>query len=80
MAEHHYHQLICTECLFERVAPARAQLQTKNRTRILCMSCGEAAAKRVKHTTAPLSKSNYVHISSRDTLKQLNPKRIGEGV
>jgi ribosomal protein L37AE/L43A len=75
MSEHHYHQLICTECLFERVAPARVKLGYRT-----CLSCGEAAAKRVKHTTAPLSKSNYVHISSRDTLKQLNPKRIGEGV
>jgi len=41
----------------------------------LCLPCGEDAAKKVKHTIAPLNKSNYYYISSMETLKQLNPKR-----
>jgi len=41
----------------------------------LCKPCGEDAAKRVKHTIAPLNKSNYYYISSMETLRQLNPKR-----
>ena len=40
-----------------------------------CLECGEEAARKVKHTIAPLNKSNYYYISSMDTLKQLNPKR-----
>jgi hypothetical protein len=39
------------------------------------MSCGEKAARAVRHTTAPLNKSNYIFIGNPDTLKQLNPKR-----
>ncbi len=41
----------------------------------LCLWCGEEAARQVKHTIAPLNKSNYYYISSMETLKQLNPKR-----
>jgi len=40
-----------------------------------CLQCGEDAAKKIKHTIAPLDKSNYYYISSMETLKQLNPKR-----
>jgi ribosomal protein L37AE/L43A len=40
-----------------------------------CLPCGEIAAKEVKHTIAPINKSNYYYISSMETLKQLNPKR-----
>jgi len=40
-----------------------------------CLTCGEIAAKEVKHCIAPLNKSNYYYISSMETLKQLNPKR-----
>jgi hypothetical protein len=39
------------------------------------MSCGEKAARAVRHTTAPLNKSNYIFIGDPTTLKQLNPKR-----
>ena len=41
----------------------------------VCLECGEYHAKQVKHTIAPLNKSNYYYISSMETLKQLNPKR-----
>lgn len=34
-----------------------------------CLECGEIAAKNVKHTIAPLNKSNYYYISSMETLK-----------
>jgi hypothetical protein len=40
-----------------------------------CMKCGEHIAKQVKHTVAPINKSNYYFISDPETLKQLNPKR-----
>jgi hypothetical protein len=39
------------------------------------MTCGEKAARAVKHTVAPLNKSNYVLVTDRALLKQLNPKR-----
>ncbi len=52
------------------IAHARYKLGYKT-----CLQCGEAAAKNVKHTIAPLNKSNYYYISSMETLKQLNPKR-----
>jgi ribosomal protein L37AE/L43A len=41
----------------------------------LCLPCGEDAAKQVKHTIAPINKSNYMYISDLSQLKQLNPKR-----
>lgn len=40
-----------------------------------CMPCGEKAARAVKHTIAPLNKSNYVMVTDLTMLKQLNPKR-----
>jgi hypothetical protein len=39
------------------------------------MECGEMLAQRVKHTIAPINKSNYMLISNKEELKQLNPKR-----
>jgi hypothetical protein len=39
------------------------------------MSCGEKAARAVKHTIAPLNKSNYMVFTDATMLKQLNPKR-----
>jgi hypothetical protein len=70
MSEHHTHLLICTSCYAERVPPARARLGYRT-----CLSCGEAAAKTVRHTIAPMAKSNYYFIADLDILKQLNPKR-----
>lgn len=66
----HYHNLICTECYAERVPTARAKLGYKT-----CMSCGETAARAVKHTVAPMNKSNYMLFTDISMLKQLNPKR-----
>ena len=39
-----------------------------------CLPCGEDLARAVNFTVAPMSKSNYMLISDRETLKQLNPK------
>lgn len=41
----------------------------------VCLWCGEEAARQVKHTIAPINKSNYMYISDLSQLKQLNPKR-----
>lgn len=40
-----------------------------------CLSCGDFAAREVRWTVAPLNKSNYMLITNRDELSQLNPKR-----
>jgi len=61
---------ICTCCYAVRVEPGRAKA-----VRPTCMECGEMLAKQVKHTIAPINKSNYMLISNADELKQLNPKR-----
>lgn len=60
---------LCAEC-FGTIDHRRYALGYR-----VCLSCGEDAAKQVKHTIAPLNKSNYYYISSMETLKQLNPKR-----
>jgi hypothetical protein len=41
----------------------------------LCLACGEVEAKKRRFTIAPLNKSNYMMITDRELLKQLNPKR-----
>jgi predicted RNA-binding Zn-ribbon protein involved in translation (DUF1610 family) len=41
----------------------------------MCMPCGEAQSKRVRHTIVPLNKSNYICVTDRTMLSQLNPKR-----
>lgn len=69
-SEHHAHGLICTGCYGVRVEPPRLRLGYRT-----CMNCGETAARAVKHTVAPLNKSNYIFIGDPITLKQLNPKR-----
>lgn len=66
----HYHNLICTSCYAERVPPARRKLGYNT-----CLSCGEKAASKVRHTIAPMSKSNYYYVSDPEILKQLNPKK-----
>ncbi len=66
---------ICQLCYWEQVPYARAMRCIKDNVAISCPQCGEAAAKQVKHTIAPLNKSNYMYISDLTQLKQLNPKR-----
>lgn len=69
-SEHHTFGLICTGCYGVRVEPPRLRLGYTT-----CMSCGEKAARAVKHTIVPMNKSNYIACFDRATLKQLNPKR-----
>jgi ribosomal protein L37AE/L43A len=61
--------LFCPAC-GDDVNPQRYALGYR-----LCLSCGDKVAKQRKHTTAPLSKSNYYYIADPEMLKQLNPKR-----
>lgn len=65
-----YHLPICTHCYAVRVEPQR-----RYHVRPTCAACGEMLSKKVKHTIAPLNKSNYVVITDRSMLSQLNPKR-----
>ena len=63
-------QILCTSCYDETVPPARRKLGY-----VTCLSCGEKAASKVRHTIAPLNKGNYYYVGDPDFLKQLNPKR-----
>ena len=40
----------------------------------VCLDCGDEVAHQVKHTVAPINKSNYMLITDHEQLKQLNPK------
>ena len=40
----------------------------------MCLGCGESEARRVRHTVAPMHKSNYVLITDRRDLAGLNNK------
>lgn len=62
----------CTSC-DEPIQLRRYQLGYR-----LCLACGEREARKVTRPSAPISKSNYVLITNREQLKQLNPKRLGE--
>lgn len=59
---------ICIKC-GEGVLDARASLGYDT-----CLPCGELYARKRKHTIVPLNKSNYIVVSDRSLLKQLNPK------
>jgi hypothetical protein len=39
---------------------------------VTCLECGEADAKKVKHCVVPMAKSNYIVVTDRTLLKQLN--------
>ena len=64
-------EAFCTKC-GDDIAPARVALGYH-----LCLSCGDAAARQVRHCVVPLNKSNYTLITNRAELAWLNPKRIG---
>lgn len=59
----------CVSC-GERFPAARFNLGYR-----LCLPCGETAAKKVRHCVVPMNKSNYVYVSDRALLSQLNPKK-----
>ena len=59
---------LCVAC-GDTFSPARRQAGYQ-----LCLTCGEQQARRVKHTIAPMHKSNYVLISNPVDLIGLNNK------
>lgn len=64
-----YHLPICMHCYAVRVEPCRA-----GGLRPTCMACGEKLAHQVKRTVVPMNKSNYIMVTDRSILRQLNPK------
>lgn len=67
---HEDSRYLCTACYGGFVQHQRIRLGYTT-----CLPCGEQQAKQVKRTVAPINKSNYMLITDRNTLKQLNPKR-----
>jgi ribosomal protein L37AE/L43A len=59
----------CVKCQMEQVAAKRVEAGF-----ITCLRCGEADAKKVRHTVVPMHKSNYVVISDRRDLMGINNK------
>jgi hypothetical protein len=59
--------MYCVKCQIDKVAPKRVEAGF-----ITCLRCGEADARRVRHTVVPMHKSNYVVVSDRELLKCLN--------
>lgn len=57
----------CVKCQMEQVAAKRVEAGF-----ITCLRCGEADARKVRHTVVPMHKSNYVVVSDRALLKCLN--------
>lgn len=51
------------------IIPKRAKLGYTT-----CLPCGEKQAKSVKHTVAPMHKSNYMLFTNREDLKGINNK------
>lgn len=42
----------------------------------LCLSCGDAQARKIVRTIVPLHKSNYVLVTRREDLKGINSKYV----
>ena len=59
--------MYCVTCQIEAVDPRRVEAGF-----ITCLRCGEADARKVRHTVVPMHKSNYVVVSDRELLKCLN--------
>jgi ribosomal protein L37AE/L43A len=62
-------QVLCKDC-YTPFAVERFRLGYTT-----CLACGDTAARQVVFTTAPINKSNYMLITNRADLAQLNPKR-----
>jgi hypothetical protein len=56
-------------CQLEQVAVKRVEAGF-----ITCLRCGEADARKRKHTIVPMHKSNYVPVTNREDLKGINNK------
>lgn len=59
----------CVACRTEEVAAKRVEAGF-----ITCLRCGEADARKVRHTIVPMHKSNYVVVSDMRDLKGINNK------
>jgi len=59
---------ICSDC---GAYYSRKRLEAGFNT---CLDCGETQARQVKHTIAPMHKSNYVVISNLKDLEGINNK------
>ena len=57
----------CVACHIEEVIAKRVEAGF-----ITCLRCGEADARKVRHTIVPMHKSNYVVVSDTALLKCLN--------
>ena len=62
-------QVLCNQC-YDPFSVERFRLGYTT-----CLACGDAAARQVVYTTAPINKSNYMLITNHADLAQLNPKR-----
>lgn len=63
---------ICPACYIEDIALQRYALGYRT-----CLTCGEKQAKKVKHTVAPMPKSNYMLFTDLSLLKGLNSSHKG---
>ena len=62
---------LCVQC-GEAVSSGRYALGYK-----VCLLCGDAVAKRVKHTIVPMPKSNYIVVTDYSLLIGLNNSHKG---
>lgn len=65
----------CPVCHIEDIPIKRYKLGYRT-----CLTCGEAQAKKVKHTIAPMPKSNYMLFTDLSLLKGLNSSHKGGGL
>lgn len=59
----------CRLCASEQVTPERAALGYT-----VCLTCGEAEARKRKHCIVPMHKSNYMVVTTREDLVGINNK------
>jgi hypothetical protein len=62
----------CVACQLEQVAAKRVEAGF-----ITCLRCGEADARKRKHTIVPMHKGNYIVVTDRTLLAQIT--RPGRG-
>ena len=62
-------QVLCRDC-YTPFAVERFRLGYHT-----CLACGDKQAHAVTYCSAPINKSNYMLITNRAELAQLNPKR-----
>lgn len=65
----------CTQC-GEEIEPARVLLLKKDKRPVICLWCGEEAARqeRLSWCIAPMHKSNYMLFTTAEDLRGINNK------